>query len=274
MAAYNCGPGNVRKAIRRSGGKKTFWGIYDYLPKETRSYVPQFQAFLYVLNHLEEHNFNLEEPTYPIEYEKIRFERAFRLDRLAELTALCLKDLEELNPSIKNKNIPEANRNMEVKIPKSKALFLKENLAWISDSLGNAPSILLASNEIPAIVPVEKAVASTNSGRISYRVKSGDVLGSIASRHGVSVTQVKEWNNLNSNLIKVGQTLYIYTEKAPVSSNLAENSTNSGQKTYTVRPGDSLWIISQKHSLSVEQIKRLNNLNSNSIKPGQKLIVG
>ena len=131
MAAYNCGPGNVRKAIRRSGGKKTFWEIYDYLPKETRSYVPQFQAFLYVLNHLDEHNFNLEEPTYPIEYEKIRFDRAFRLDKLAELTSLCLDELKELNPAVKNYAIPESNRSMEVKIPKSKAPYFKENLAWI-----------------------------------------------------------------------------------------------------------------------------------------------
>ncbi|HCX77349.1 MAG TPA: lytic transglycosylase, partial [Algoriphagus sp.] len=73
MAAYNCGPGNVRKAIRRSGGKKTFWEIYNYLPRETRGYVPQFQAMLYILNHLEEHNFHLEEPTYSPAYEKIRF---------------------------------------------------------------------------------------------------------------------------------------------------------------------------------------------------------
>lgn len=274
MAAYNCGPGNVRKAIRRSGGKKTFWEIYNYLPKETRSYVPQFQAFLYVLNNLEEHNFNLEEPTYPIEYEKIRFDRAFSLDKLSELTAICLNDLEELNPSIKNRKIPVSNRSMEVKIPKSKAIFLKENLAWISDSLGNQPSILLASNDSPTIVPVEKAVGTSNSARISYKVKSGDVLGSIASKHGVSVTQVKEWNNLNSNLIKVGQTLYIYNGKGPAAESLADNSSNSGQRTYTVRPGDSLWIISQKHSLSVDQIKRLNNLNSNNIKPGQKLIIG
>ena len=68
LAAYNCGPGNVRKAIRYSGGKNTFWGIYDHLPKETRSYVPQFQAMLYILNHLEEHNLHLEEPSYPMEY--------------------------------------------------------------------------------------------------------------------------------------------------------------------------------------------------------------
>ncbi|HSF54911.1 MAG TPA: transglycosylase SLT domain-containing protein [Algoriphagus sp.] len=274
MAAYNCGPGNVRKAIRRSGGKKTFWEIYNYLPKETRSYVPQFQAFLYVLNNLEEHNFNLEEPTYPIEYEKIRFERAFSLDKLSELTAICLSDLEKLNPSVKNRKIPVSNRSMEVKIPKSRALFLKENLAWIGDSLGNQSTLLLASNDSPVIVPVEKAVNSSNSARISYRVKSGDVLGSIASKHGVSVTQVKEWNNLRSNLIKVGQTLYIYNGKAAPTESLADNSPSSGQKTYTVRPGDSLWIISQKHSLPVDQIKRLNNLNSNNIKPGQKLIIG
>ena len=274
LSAYNCGPGNVRKAIRRSGGKTTFWGIYDYLPKETRSYVPQFQAFLYVLNHLEEHNLSLEEPTYPVEYEKVRFERAFKLDRLAELTALCLEDLEALNPSIKQNNVPESNRSMEIKIPKSKAFFLKENIAWISDSLGAKPSILMATAETPTIVPVAKALATNTSDRIAYRVKSGDVLGSIASRHGVTVAQVREWNSLNSNLIKVGQTLYLYTGKAPANSNLAERNVGSSQKTYTVQPGDSLWIISQKHSLSVEQIKRLNNLNSNSIKPGQKLIVG
>lgn len=270
MAAYNCGPGNVRKAIRKSGGKKTFWEIYNHLPKETRSYVPQVQAFLYLLNHLEEHNFSLEEPTYPIEYEKFRFERALSLEKLSELTNICLKDLEELNPSVKHRNIPVSNRSMEVKIPRTKAPFLKENLAWISDSLGNPVSELLASNSSPTIIPVEKAVVSS-TGRISYKVKSGDVLGSIASRHGVSVTQVKDWNNLSSNLIKVGQNLYIYSGNPASSSTLAENT---GQRTYTVRPGDSLWIISQKHSLSVEQIKRLNNLNTNNIKPGQKLIIG
>jgi membrane-bound lytic murein transglycosylase D len=267
LAAYNCGPGNVRKAIRRSGGKKTFWQIYNYLPRETRGYVPQFQAFLYILNHLEEHNFNLEEPTYLAEYEKIRFDRAFRLDKLAELTDLCVQDLEKLNPSIKSKKVPDTHSAMEIKIPLAKASFLKENLAWISDSLGNAPQLpLLASNL--ELTPVEKAVGGT-AAKVTYKVKSGDVLGSIATRHGVTVSQIKAWNNLSSNLIRVGQTLYLFSDSG---SSLAENS--AGQKTYTVRPGDSLWIISQKHSLSVEQIKRLNNLNSNTIKPGQKLIIG
>lgn len=273
LAAYNCGPGNVRKAIRRSGGKTTFWEIYNYLPKETRGYVPQFQAMLYVLNHLEEHNFHLVEPTYPIEYEKIRFERAFAIEKLAELTDICAKDLEELNPSIKHKHVPESNRNMAIRIPKNKSFFLKENLAWINDSLGNAPNFLLASAISTNSNAGSTASLNSSSDRLTYKVKSGDVLGKIADRHGVSISQIKEWNNLNSNLIKVGQTLYLYSKNS-TNTSLAENSSSSSGRTYTVRPGDSLWIISQKHSLTVEQIKRLNNLNSNNIKPGQKLIIG
>jgi membrane-bound lytic murein transglycosylase D len=273
LAAYNCGPGNVRKAIKRSGGKTTFWGIYNYLPKETRSYIPQFQAMLYLLNHLEEHNLILEEPSYPIAYEKIRFDRAFDLAKLAELTDICLKDLKTLNPAVKNLVIPESNRSMAIRIPKSKMPYLQENLAWLGDSLGNAPITFLASTANIPVQPVAKLAAQPSVGQTTYVVKSGDVLGNIASKHGVTVSQIKSWNNLDSNLIRVGQRLSIYSNQPASASNLAENTSN-GSKTYTVRPGDSLWIISQKHSLSVEQIKRLNNLNNNNIKPGQKLIIG
>ncbi|MDF2157132.1 LysM peptidoglycan-binding domain-containing protein [Algoriphagus sp. CAU 1675] len=272
MAAYNCGPGNVRKAIRRSGGKKTFWGIYNYLPRETRGYVPQFQAMLYVLNHLEEHNFHPEDPTYALAYEKISFERAMSLDKLAELTNLCVADLEKLNPSVKSRRIPETNRNMALRIPKGKTAFIKENIAWLSDSLGNAPLTLLTSEKVN-IQPVETLAEKIQRNALTYRVRSGDVLGSIAQRHGVTVSQIKAWNGLSSNLIRVGQNLKIYSSS---SESIAQVETNSnGQLTYTVRPGDSLWIISKKHAgLTVEQIKRLNNLNSNNIKPGQKLIIG
>ena len=275
LAAYNCGPGNVRKAIRHSGGKNTFWGIYDYLPKETRSYVPQFQAMLYILNHLEEHNLHLEEPSYPMEYEQLNFDKTFQLKTLASLTEVCLKDLEKLNPSIKQGRIPESHRSMSIRIPKSKAFFIKENLAWISDSLSKAAPILVASTS-----QVETATKGSSpqqsTSRIAYKVKSGDAIGTIASRHGVTLTQLKQWNNLSSNLIKEGQILIIHSNSNLSSSKtIALNSDNpTSSKTYTVRPGDSLWMISQKHSLSIEQIKRLNNLNTTQIKPGQRLIVG
>jgi membrane-bound lytic murein transglycosylase D len=266
LAAYNCGPGNVNKAIRRSGGKKTFWGIYDFLPKETRSYVPQFQAMLYILNHLEEHNLHLEEPSYPIEFEKVSFSKTFHLERLAALSDICLNELETLNPSIKTRKIPETHRSMAIRIPKSRSLFVKENLAWIGDSLSSGIPYPLLASALPA-----SESSSTNS-RISYKVKSGDVLGSIASKHGVSLTQLKQWNNLQSNLIRVGQVLTIHTTKE--ADTLALTTSPTGPKTYTVRSGDTLWIISQKHALTIDQIKRLNNLNSSTIKPGQRLIIG
>lgn len=275
LAAYNCGPGNVRKAIRYSGGKNTFWGIYDYLPKETRSYVPQFQAMLYILNHLEEHNLHLEEPSYPMEYEKLNFDKTFQLKTLASLTEVCLKDLEKLNPSIKQGRIPESHRSMSIRIPKSKAFFIKENLAWISDSLSKAAPILVASTSQAETTTKGSSPQQTTS-RIAYKVKSGDAIGTIASRHGVTLTEIKQWNNLSSNLIKEGQILILHSNSNRSSSKtIALNSDNpASSKTYTVRPGDSLWMISQKHSLSIEQIKRLNNLNTTQIKPGQRLIVG
>jgi membrane-bound lytic murein transglycosylase D len=275
LAAYNCGPGNVRKAIRHSGGKTTFWGIYDYLPKETRSYVPQFQAMLYILNHLEEHNLHLEEPSYPMEYEQVNFDKTFHLKTLASLTTVCLKELEKLNPSIKQGKVPESHRSMSIRVPKSKAFFIKENLASIGDSLSKATPVLLASTT-PIETATKESSAQPASTRIAYKVKSGDALGTIANRYGVTLTQIKQWNNLGSNLIKEGQILIIHSNSnLSTGKTIALNSDSpNSSKTYTVRPGDSLWMISQKHSLSIEQIKRLNNLNTTQIKPGQRLIVG
>lgn len=273
LAAYNCGPGNVLKAIRRSGGKTTFWGIYDYLPKETRNYVPQFQAMLYILNHLEEHNLRLEEPSYPLEYEHVKFDRAFNLERLATLSGVCLSDLEKLNPSINQGHVPESNRSMSIRIPKTKAFFIKENLAWLGDSLGKSSPVLISN----ATQSTAKSTTTSSESRLTYKVKSGDFLSKIAANYGVSLENLKEWNKLKSTVIHTGQILYLYPQGQATSSGgstrtLAQNSSSS--KTYTVKPGDSLWNISQKHSLSIEEIKRLNNLNSTTIKPGQRLIVG
>lgn len=272
MAAYNCGPGNVRKAIRRSGGQKTFWGIYNHLPRETRSYVPQVQAMLYILEHLEEHNFHPENPSYFLEYEKVNFDSALSLEKLAELTNICVSDLKTLNPAIKNTTIPASNQNMALRVPKNVAPFIHENLAWISDSLSNQPRTLLASDM--TTTPVETLAKEVQENRITYKVKSGDVLGSIARRHGVTVSQIKAWNNLSSNTIRVGQRLSLAA--GTTTKTVTTTTVNTaGQTTYTVQPGDSLWVISKKHAgITVEQLKRLNNLNDAKIKPGQTLIIG
>jgi membrane-bound lytic murein transglycosylase D len=284
LAAYNCGPGNVRKAIRRSGGKTTFWGVYDHLPKETRSYVPQFQAMMYVLRHAEDHNFVLENPTYPIAYEKIKFNQELDLEQLANITGICIEDLEHLNPSVQNRLIPSTNKHMAVRVPKSKSEYITQNREQFTEAvkLTSERSVALRTPPVKSTNSTTSTTAATptNQNKIIYVVKSGDVLGSIAQRHGTTVTNLKAWNNLSSNTIKVGQKLDVYTkssafDKAIAQNNNSSNAISDNPKTYTVQPGDSLWLISKKHNgISVEQIKKLNNLNTNSIKPGQKLIIG
>ena len=273
LAAYNCGPGNVRRAIRRSGGKKTFWGIYNHLPRETRSYVPQFQAMMYVLRHVEEHNLILEEPSFPMPYETVQFNHEVDLERLAEISGICIEDIEELNPSILKRRIPASHKHYALKVPKSNAEFLAENMEWISDSVGTAysPSRLVAG--------YGGGNPNTENGeKITYRVRSGDALGTIARRYNVTVSDLKSWNGLYSNLIRVGQQLSIYTDSPQFDQNLASTSSSdnpSNSRVYTVQPGDSLWLISRKmEGVTIDQIKKLNNLNNNRIKPGQKLIIG
>ncbi|MCH7415139.1 transglycosylase SLT domain-containing protein [Belliella sp. R4-6] len=280
LAAYNCGPGNVRKAIRKSGGKQTFWEVYDHLPKETRSYVPQFQAMMYILRYAEDHNLFLEEPSYPIAYKKIQFNQEVDLDQLAQISGLCIEDLEQLNPSVQNRMIPSSHKHIALKVPASKAEFIAQNQQEFKNAVAltdERVNVLRAAKN--AQNPLIKS-SSNNPAEslLNYKVKSGDVLGNIAQRHGTTVTDIKNWNNLSSNTIKVGQTLKIYSKKPVQNSTLANNNTEVNQnssKMYTVQPGDSLWLITKKlNGVTIEQIKKLNNLNSNQIKPGQKLIIG
>jgi len=286
LAAYNCGPGNVRKAIRKSGGKKTFWGIYDFLPKETRSYVPQFQAMMYVLRYAEEHNLVLEHPTYPIAYDKILFNQETDLEKFAKMTDICIADLEQLNPSIQNRLIPASHKNLALRIPKSKTDYVTENLPEFSNAVKLTSDRSFALRQSSNLNTTKPAIAATtqvspaNQQKILYKVKSGDALGKIAQSHGTTIEQIKSWNNLNSNTIKIGQMLYILAPQKSQDQNIAQNIQKptpslEDPKIYIVQPGDSLWLISKKlNGIHIDQIKKLNNLNSNQIKPGQKLIIG
>ncbi|WP_230981506.1 lytic transglycosylase domain-containing protein [Echinicola salinicaeni] len=276
LAAYNCGPGNVRKAIRRSGGRRTFWGIYNRLPRETRGYIPQFQAIMYVFKYADEHNLILEDGTFPIAHEKVHFNAEMDLEQLAEVSGVCLEDLEFLNPSIIKNKIPHSQRHIALRVPKNQANYLAENKTWIVDSLNIREERLLASIEAdkPKEKPAEKLI---------YRVKRGDALGRIANRYGTSVSDLKAWNGLYSNNIKIGQQLTIYQNPKAFNQQIAESGKakqdatrlSGNPKTYIVQPGDSLWLIARKlEGVSIEKIKRLNKLNNNKIKPGQKLIIG
>ena len=209
LAAYNSGPGNVSKAIRRSGGYTNYWNIRPYLPKETADYVPRFYAILYLFEHAKEHGLSAEslERTY-LETDTIHIKRSITFDHIAEELPITKDQLEVLNPSYRMATIPYVKgKDYALRLPK----------ALIGD-------FIIAEGEVYALAKKqedasEKPLAALVSGpeRLRYRVKSGDALSIIADRYGVSVKQIRSWNNLSGNVIRVGQRLTIYPRRYPKS---------------------------------------------------------
>ncbi|MEP1034649.1 lytic transglycosylase domain-containing protein [Ekhidna sp.] len=285
LAAYNCGPGNVRKAIRRSGYKKEFWEIYRYLPRETRSYVPQFVAITYLFNHLEEHGFEEQPEMYYPEMDTIMISQYFHVETFCNQLGLCLDDMLLWNPQIKRGALPEGTKNFALKIPvewKEEIVSNRNHLYDTASKVGKEHLDYLARNTPGSTYGRE---------RLYYRVRSGDVLGTIARQYGVRVSDIRSWNGIRGNLIRVGQRLSIWvlptynsqTKNLYASSSSPSTPTattkkatvpeNSSGKLYTVKYGDSLWSISKSNNTSIEKLKRANQLSSNVIKPGQSLVI-
>ena len=276
LAAYNTGPGNVRKAIRKSGYKKGFWEIYPNLSRETRSYVPQFVAIIYTMNYLEEHNFFDEGQEMLVRSDTLQVKSFVNFETLATLTGSCLEDLQKLNPSVQRNAIPETGRMHVMRIPVTAKEQLVENRIVILDSVSK-----VGKKELEVLAKTMRSTTNTGD-RIVYKVRSGDVLGSIAMRHRVKVSDIRKWNNLKGDVIRTGQRLNIWVRgngSGAIASSSKKPTTPakklSGSKTYIVQPGDTLWDITKKFSgLTIEKLKSLNKLSNNRIQPGQKLIVG
>jgi membrane-bound lytic murein transglycosylase D len=276
LAAYNSGPGTVRLAIRRSGYKKTFWEVYPHLPRETRSYVPQFIAMIYAMNFAPEHNIFEDSREEVIPHDTIAVRQFVHLETLAKLTGSCIEELQTLNPHVLRAAFPDNGQTHIVKLPIAAKQNLLTNRQVILDS---------ASKGQKQFEELMKQMAGNTYGRekIVYKVRSGDALGTIARKFGVRVSDIKEWNYLSRNLIRAGQHLNIWVlPSQPRAKELSQNTTaatqntfvQSDSKTYTVQPGDTLWDISKKIGATVEKIKSLNRLKGSRLKPGMKLIVG
>ena len=275
IASYNCGAGNVNRAIRRSGGSRAFWDIYPYLPRETRGYVPAFVGALYTMKFYKEHGIKPVSVELPAPVDTFRINKMLHLKQVSELTGAPLDELKNLNPQYRHEIIPGNSKEYILRIPYQYTNAFIDN----EDSLYRHKADVYFNP-----VTLKKIQDGGDGERITYRVKSGDYLGKIASRYGTTVAKIKRWNNLKSNNIRVGQRLIIYRGgNAPASaetsstsssgSNQSSASTATGGTTYTVKSGDALSTIAERYKVTVSQLKKWNNLSSSNIRVGQKLIV-
>lgn len=274
IASYNCGAGNVRKAIRRAGGKRGFWDIWPYLPRETRGYGPAFVGALYTLNYYKEHGIKPADVGMPVAVDTFRINKQLHLKQVSELTGAPLEELKNLNPQYRHEIIPGHSREYILRIPVeySNAFIEKEDTIYRHKA-----------EEYFNPATIKKIIDGGDGELIWYKVKSGDYLGKIASKYRVSVAQIKKWNGLTSTNIRVGQRLKIYRggvvpsssgSSSSSTSSSSSSTTQSGEKvTYTVKSGDNLGKIAEKYGVTVNDLKRWNGLTGTMIKVGQKLVI-
>ncbi len=293
IAAYNCGPGNVNKAIRRSGGKTNYWEIYYLLPRETRGYVPLFIAATYVMNFYGEHNLMPQIPAMPTNVDTIMVNQYLHFDQISATLNFDKEYLKALNPMYRRGVIPASDKKQyPLVLPHEKAYEFIEKDTTV---FAYQRDVYFPNNTL--VNPAESSsgyfTPSDVKGKtkIVYTVKSGDTVGGIAAKYRIRANDLTQWNNIRRNLIRVGQKLAIYvpekdkskyqkttaktsnSSKSASASSGANDSSNAEFELYTVRNGDNVWEIAQKYEgVTTDEILQLNNIsNEKGLVVGQKL---
>jgi len=212
IAAYNCGPGTVNKAIRRSGGKRDYWSIYPYLPAETRSYVPIFIAANYVMTYYPNHNLCPAEIDMPVYTDTVLVTQRVCFAQISKVLSIPIEELRILNPQYRKSIIPGSDsREYYLRLPThyaSKFIELKDSI------YASCPEELLGN--VKEKVELEQAESTINNQytshrhkKISYKVRRGDTLTGIANKYNVDTSDIKRWNGIRKNKIQIGQRLTI-----------------------------------------------------------------
>lgn len=294
LASYNTGPGNVAKAIRRSGGKQNYWNIRPYLHKETQGYVPAFLATMYIFEYHKEHGIKPDRSiANHFATDTVMIKKALTFKQLSELLDVSVAELQFLNPTYKREEIPFITGESHfLRLPVDKIAVFTSN----EDKIYAYADYESNRREKPFQSMLASRDSIGSSSKIKYhKVRRGDSLGEISDKYGVSMSDLKKWNRLRSNKAPLGRSLKIYTNEntavATISKSTAKDSASSAVasttnkifkeekvvsykdvvKYYRVKSGDNLGEISDKYGVSVAEIKKWNKLKSNNIALGANL---
>ncbi len=299
VAAYNCGPGNVNRAIRRSGGRRDFWEIYFFLPRETRGHVPAFIAATYTMNYYREHGLCPKSFELPIPVDTIMVRDDLHLDQVSHVLGIPKKMLRDINPQYKWDIVPGKEKPYALRIPAEYSMQfieLEDSIFAWNDSIYFNPAARTkspshyTSNYVPE-------PPSPNMVRLTYTIKSGDNLGYISEWYNVRISDLKYWNNIYGTTIRSGRKLIVFVPKSKAdhyrridSMSFAEKQRSIGKEVaestsppggelpgsdedyvlYEIKSGDTLWDIAKKfEGVTDSDLIRLNGLeDGNKIKPG------
>ncbi|MFD1553068.1 lytic transglycosylase [Putridiphycobacter roseus] len=279
LAAYNCGPGNVNKAIRRSGGKTNYWLIRPYLPKETQMYVPNFYAVMYMMTYYKEHQIiPMEANMYYHETDTVCLSASVKISHIDSIIGLSTADFNTLNPQYKTDYIPATDPPQCIVLP----IALMGDFFKYQDSLYNYQNYLDTSNQNYIVLNKKK----------THTVQPNESMSDIALLYETSNNDIREWNGLRNSTLFPGQRIIVMIpekrfintyEKSTIQATQAASAPKTTKKPsitspsgeykyYTLKSGENLWSISQKLGISFVDLQALNSdLNPKKMKPGQKI---
>lgn len=207
IAAYNCGPGNINKAIHRGGGATDYWKIYNYLPRETQGYVPAFIAANYTMTYYCDHNICPMETDIPAYTDTIQINQSLHFKQISEVCGIPMEQLRSLNPQYKRDLIPGNTRSYTLRLPDSLITAFIDK----QDSIYAYQAKELQNEQVLSQVTTPAATSSRRTARVTtHKIRSGETLSTIARRYGVTVSNLKRWNGLRNSNISAGRRLKIH----------------------------------------------------------------
>jgi membrane-bound lytic murein transglycosylase D len=290
----------VNKAIKRSGNKKDYWEIYYRLPRETRGYIPQYIAAAYAINYFPEHNIVPLPLNIPVATDTIMVNKDIHLAQISEVMGIPLGELRALNPQYKTGLVPGSSKPQSLTLPMNHLgdfIDLNDTIRHYKSDVYLSKSTRIADPSHSSYLPAD----IKGKTKLLYTVKDGDNIGFISEWYKVGLSDLRNWNNIYRNTIRVGQKLAVYVDpskseyfskintmsfadkqsmlgKAAISnsqslSTMAPVESDGEFITYTVRNGDSIWnIVKMFDNVTTTQVLLLNNISEpGKIKVGQKL---